>query len=94
MNNHWINHPGMNSLDPAKLELIKTAALQVNGKSGSTLASFMMSLIISARKKGIVFSSDEMSLILEILKDGKSSQEKEQIDNMVKMVKTYMRKGN
>ena len=77
-----------------KLELIKNAAAQVKGKSGNSMATVMMALITSANKRGIRFSSDEVSLILEILKEGKSIQEKTNIDNMVKMVTNYMKKSH
>lgn len=92
--NNWINHPEMNKLDPIKLELIKNAAAQVSGKSGNSMATVMMALITSANKRGIRFSSDEISLILEILKEGKSAQEKSNIDNMVKMISNYMKKSH
>ena len=84
--NEWMNHPAMKTIDPVKLELIKTAATQTSGKKGNSLATVMMALIASANKKGIQFTSEEISLILEILK------EKLQIDNMVRMVTTYMKK--
>ena len=93
-NNNWINHPNMNHLDPVKLELIRNAALQVNGKSGSAMATTMMTLITAANKKGVQFAPDEISLILDILKDGKSDQEKQQIDHVVKMLTNYMKKGH
>ena len=82
----WTTHPGMNNLDPLKREIIRTAAKQVQGKSGNQMAPVMMALITSARKHNISFSPEEISLILEILKDGKSPDEKKQIDNMVAMV--------
>lgn len=82
----WTTHPGMNNLDPLKREIIRTAAKQVQGKSGNQMATVMMALITSARKHNINFSPEEMSLILEILKDGKSPDEQKQIDNMVSMV--------
>ena len=82
----WTTHPGMNNLDPLKREIIRTAAKQVQGKSGNQMATVMMALITSARKHNISFSPEEISLILEILKDGKSPDEKKQIDNIVAMV--------
>ena len=82
----WTTHPGMNNLDPLKREIIRTAAKQVQGKSGNQMATVMMALITSARKHNISFSPEEMSLILEILKDGKNPDEQKQIDNMVAMV--------
>lgn len=89
--NEWMNNPAMQNIDPIKLELIKTAASQTQGKSGRSLAPIMMALISSANKKGIRFSPDEFSLILDALKEGKSKEEQMQIENMVKMVQGYMR---
>ncbi len=91
--NEWMNHPAMKNIDPIKLELIKTAARQTEGKSGKALAPVMMALITNANKRGIRFSPDEVSLIISILKEGKSKEEQEQIEQMVKMVTTYMKKG-
>ena len=90
--NEWMNHPAMKTIDPVKLELIKTAAAKKKKKKGNSLATVMMALIASANKKGIQFTSEEISLILEILKEGKTTEEKLQIDNMVRMVTTYMKK--
>lgn len=91
--NEWINHPAMENIDPVKLELIKNAARQTKGKSGQSLAPVMMALITSANKKGIQFSPDEVSLILDVLKEGKSKQEQDQIENMLHLVTGYMKKG-
>lgn len=82
----------MKNIDPIKLELIKNAASQTKGKSGNALATVMMALVTSANKKGIQFSPDEIGLILEVLKEGKSPEEQMQIDNMLKMVTSYMKK--
>lgn len=81
----------MKNLDPVKLELIKAAAEQTNNKSGRSLAPVLMGLITNANKKGIQFTPDEISLVLDILKEGKSPQEKAQIDNMVQMVRAMQK---
>lgn len=90
--NEWMNHPAMKNIDPAKLELFKLAAAQTNGKNGKDLAPVMLALITNANKKGISFSSDEISLILQILKDGKPKEEQAQIDQTVNMVSSFMKK--
>lgn len=87
-----MNHPAMKNIDPVKLELIKTAAAQTNGKRGNNMATVMMALITSARRQGINFTPDEMTLILDVLKDGKSKEEQNQIDSMVNMVMNMIRK--
>ncbi len=83
----WMNHPAMKNLDPVKLELIRTAARQTKGKSGKELAPVMLSLIVSANKRGIRFTPEETDLILAIMKEGKSDSEKNQIDHMVDSVR-------
>lgn len=88
----WMNDPKLQTMDPIKLELIKNAAAQIQGKKGNTLAPVLMSLITSANRKGIRFSSDEVSLILNILKQGKSEQEQSEIDKTVSMVSGMMSK--
>ena len=83
----WMNHPAMKNLDPVKLELIRTAARQTKGKSGKALAPVMLSLIVSANKRGIRFTPEETDLILAIMKEGKSDSEKKQLDHMVDSVR-------
>ena len=88
----WINDPMLQNMDPLKIELIKTAAAQVDGKNSKSLPPILMSLIMSANRKGIRFSSEEMTLILNLLKQGKSEQEQKQIDKTVEMVSSMMTK--
>ena len=88
----WINDPMLQNMDPLKIELIKTAAAQVDGKSSKPLPPILMSLIMSANRKGIRFSSEEMTLILSLLKQGKTEQEQKQIDKTVEMVSSMMTK--
>lgn len=83
----WMNHPAMKNLDPVKLELIRTAARQTEGKSGKALAPVMLSLIVSANKRGIRFTTEETDLILAIMKEGKTDSEKKQIDHIVDSVR-------
>lgn len=90
--NDWMNHPAMKNIDPVKLELIKTAAAQTSGKRGNNMATVMMALITTARKRGITFTPEEMSLILDVLKDGKTKEEQEQIDHMVTMVMNMVKR--
>lgn len=90
--NEWMNSPAMKNLDPVKLQLIQMAASQTAGKSGRDLAPVMMALISNANKKGVQFSGDEISLILEILKDGKSKEEQAQIDQTINMVGSLLKR--
>ncbi len=90
--NEWMNNPKLQNIDPIKLELMKVAARQTEGKSGKALAPIMMTLITAAGQKGIHFSPDEIALILDIIKEGKSPEEQAQINQMSKMVGSYFKK--
>ncbi len=91
--NEWMNHPAMQNLDPAKLELIKIAATQTAGKSNHELPPVMMALIHAANKKGISFTEEEFDLIMEVMKNGKSKDEQIQIDHTIQMVRSVLKKG-
>ena len=88
----WMNNPAMKYIDPAKLELIRMAASKTSGKTGKELAPVMLALITSANKQGIQFTPDEVTLILEILKQGKSKEEQEQIDRTVQMTSSIFKR--
>ncbi len=91
--NEWMDHPAMEKMDPLKRELIKRAAEQTSGKNGKDLAPVMMALIGNANKRGIHFTSEETSLILSILKEGKSEKERAQIDQMIQMTNSLLKRG-
>ena len=82
----------LKNMDPVKLELIRRAASKTKGKSGKALAPVMMALITSANKKGIRFTPDEMTMIISILKEGKSEEEQARIDQMLKMMHGMLKK--
>lgn len=82
----------LKNMDPVKLKLIRSAASKTKGKSGKALAPVMMALITSANKKGIRFTPDEMTMIISILKEGKSEEEQARIDQMLKMMHGMLKK--
>ncbi len=89
----WIKNPALRNLDPLKLEIMQTVAKQTRGKSGRELAPIMMALITSANKKGIHFTPQETHLIIDIMKEGKTQEEKDQLDRMFQMVTKFIQKG-
>lgn len=68
------------------------AAARTRGKTGRDLAPVMLALITSANKQGIRFSPEEVSLILDILKEGKSEEEQEQIERTIRMTSSIFQK--
>lgn len=90
--NEWMNHPLLKNMNPVKYNLIQMAASRTAGKSGKELMPVMMALITSANKQGIQFTPEEMTLILDIIKEGKTPEEQNQIDRTVQMVKAMITK--
>ena len=86
----WLNDPALESMDPAKRELFKLAAIQLAGKPQNAMAPIMMSLITNANKRGIKFSQEEIALILRILKQDKPANEQQNIDKTVQMVSSVI----
>ncbi len=91
MSRSWMDHPGLKDMDPVKLELIRTAAKQTNGKSGNDLAPILFALITNAKKKHIQFTPEEFTIILDVLKEGKTKEEIVQIDKTVGMVRSLLK---
>lgn len=91
MSNNWMEHPDLKDMDPIKLELIRTAAKQTVGKNGNDLAPILFSLITNAKKRHIQFTPDEFTLILDILKEGKTKEETAQINKTVNMVRSLLK---
>ena len=88
--NEWMNNPALKNMDPLKLELIKRAALQSAGRSGKELAPVMMSLISGANQKGIRFRPDEINMVLDIMKEGKTEKERAEIDKTINFARSIM----
>lgn len=91
--NDWMNHPTIRNMDPAKQELIRMAASRTEGKTGRDLAPVMLTLITGANRQGITFTPDEVSLILDVLKEGRPKREQEQIDRTLRMVSSIFQKN-
>lgn len=89
--NNWLNHPGLKNIDPLKLELIKTAVGETNGKTKNALAPILLSLIATANQKNIHFSADEIGLIMEIMKEGRPASEQAQIDKTAMMIQQILK---
>lgn len=93
LNNGKLDEPSCNENDrSAQAGTDQDSAKQTKGKSGNELAPVMLALITNANRQGLRFNPDEVSLILEVLKEGKSKEEQNQIDRMMEMTKNIFRK--
>lgn len=90
-NTDWMNDPSLKSIDSKKLHLLQQFADQGSQKSQNDLMPFLMAAASSGKKQGMQFSSDEIDLIIEAVKMGKSPQEQARMDKIVQIMR-LMRK--
>ena len=83
----WMNHPNLNNIDHAKLQMLMSMSEQTAGKSQNDLLPFLMSAASQSRSNGMTFSPDETDTIIEVLKMGKSPEEIARIEKIRMMMK-------
>lgn len=88
MDKDWQNDPKLEGMDKSKLEMLQNLAEQGNGKSPADMLPFLMNAVSQGKNKGLHFTSQEISAVLEVLKMGKSEQEAAKIDRIVSLMKT------
>lgn len=86
MQEDWKENPKLKGLDKGKLDLLQSLAEQGTQKNASDLLPFLMQAAASGKQKGLQFSSNEISTILEVLKMGKSPEEAARMDRIVRMM--------
>ena len=86
-NDSWINNPTLKGIDPKKLMMLLQISGQGIGKTANELLPFILASSSGMKKKGISFSSGEIQLILDAMKQGKSKEEIDKMERMVQMLK-------
>lgn len=93
MDNSWMDNPSLNGIDKNKLEMLSQFAAQgqAQTKSQADLMPFLMMAANSSKEKGMQFTGNEMDMIIEVLKMGKSREEIAQIEKMMMLLKMMRR---
>ena len=86
-NNSWMNNPSLKGIDPQKLLLLMQMTSQANGKSMNELLPFLLASSSTMKKKGVSFSPEEFQVIFEALKQGKSKEEIDKMNQMIQMLR-------
>ena len=76
----WFQDPRISGINPAKLSLIMKLAEQVEGKNQKEVMPVVLGAMASANRQNLQFTPDEFNLIFEIMKEGKSEEEKKKMD--------------
>lgn len=83
----WTNNPKLSGIDPAKLSMLQSLAAQGSTKNQNEMLPFLMAAASNSQKNGMQFSPQEMTMILEVLKKGKSPEEAAKMDQMFNMMR-------
>lgn len=87
MSEDWMNHPDLESIDAAKLQMLQSFANQGEGKSQNDLMPLLMMAMQNSQKSGMAFNSNEMDAIIGVLKMGKPKQEVDKIEQMLNIMR-------
>lgn len=80
--NNWMNHPAFQSIDPQKLLLLNQILGQAGSKSKDELLPFFLSASAKANSMGMSFSDAETDLIMSVLTEKMSPEEKQRVETM------------
>lgn len=89
----WKNHPALAGMDPKKVFLLTKISEKIEGKSEQDILPILMAAMTSARKQNISFSSQEFEILFSILKEGKSEQEVQQINQTIDFARNVLSKN-
>ena len=89
----WKNHPALTGMDPKKLFLLTKVSEKIEGKSQNDILPILMAAMTSARKQNISFTPDEFELLFTILKEGKSPQEVQQMNQTMEFARNILSKN-
>jgi len=92
MDTSWMNHPSLQNIDPAKLQMLLALSEQGQGKSQKELLPFLLAAATHSKQKGMSFSQTETDTIIEVMKIGKSPQEIQKIEQLRGLMKTFLSK--
>ena len=86
-NSQWMDNPQLAGLDKEKLKMLQGLADQGMNKSQSDMLPFLMSAATKVMENVLKFSPDEINMIIEVLKIGKSPKEAARLDKIVSLMK-------
>lgn len=77
-------------MDPRKVFLLTKISEKIEGKTDTDILPILMAAMTSARKQNISFTTDEFEILFSILKEGKSTQEIQQMNQTLDFAKNVL----
>lgn len=81
-------------MDPKKIFLLTKISEKIEGKEEQEILPILMAAMTSARKQNISFTPQEFELLFSILKEGKSSQEIQKMNQTMEFAKNVLSKNH
>ena len=86
----WKSHPALAGMDPKKVFLLTKISEKIQGKSETDVMPILMAAMTSARKQNISFTPNEFEILFSILKEGKSEQEVQQMNQTMEFARSIL----
>ena len=83
----WMKDPSLSGINPAKLAMLQSFASQGANKPQNDILPLLMTAAASSKKKGLQFTQNEIDMIINVMKAGKSPQDIAKIDKMAALMK-------
>lgn len=83
----FMNHEVFRNMEPEKLQIMKELEQSTKGKKMKDTAPFIMSAMQRLKEKNMSFSKQETAILLEILTQDMSPEEKSKVEMMKRMIK-------
>ena len=84
-----LKNPALTNISPDKLQFLLDFAQNNQSKNPKEMIPIFMAASKAAQSNGIQFDSQETSLILEIMKQNMSEEEKKKADLIINIFKKY-----
>ena len=90
----WFQDPRIKNIAPAKLTFLLKLAEQIEKKNKKQAMPILFGAVASASRQNLQFTPEEFQMIFEIMKEGKSEEEKRKMDETLQKAQKMMRKGS
>lgn len=84
-NQDWMNDQRIAHIDTAKLQFLQKLVFEMQQLSDKEKLPFLMALASSTKKKKISFSDNEVTQIIEVIKDYSSPDELSKMNKILSM---------
>ncbi len=84
-NQEWMKDSRIAHIAPVKLDFLQKLVFEMQALSDNQKLPFLMALATSTKKKNISFSDDEISEIIEVIKEYSSPEELSKVNKLLSM---------